>query len=529
MMKSFRIKNLRSIEDSGDIQIRPINILVGKNSAGKSTIARSLPLLRQSIESATKGPILWYGRLVDFGDFRNATCSTFPHRPISLSFIMDLSGRPRKTRRSNNSPIFSPMSDQAEFYGPLQNVRLSILIGAGDQATAGELRKVQLDFGSDEVCIDLAGDIIKAVSVSGVAVDLGPGKSWFSDKGKILPLLGVARTETVEKDNQKHEFLVQEITPFRKELFDAVSPFFHGNTGTEKIAAFVLGLQYADEKHFYEQLRATSYATTYLNTNVSLRKPGNRDIRKIRHLVLLANLSRILLRIDNEIAAFGRSVRYVEPVRAIAERYYRLQDLAIDEIDSRGGNAAIYLASLDNEAKQALSHWMSSNFGFHVYVEHGSGHVQVKVASNDNGGKNIADLGFGYSQLLPIILQIWDSTKRGQQRSPNQTDRPLLVIEQPELHLHPQYQAKIADVIASAMNAKDNMTSGVFIETHSEHLINRLGQLIGDGKIFGADVQILIVEQSKSGTSTVKRAEFNQNGFLDSNWPSGFFVPEHMG
>ncbi|UUE97028.1 hypothetical protein NDY24_13960 [Xanthomonas hortorum pv. pelargonii] len=57
-------------------------------------------------------------------------------------------------------------------------------------------------------------------------------------------------------------------------------------------------------------------------------------------------------------------MKYIEPVRASVERYYRLQDLAVDEIDSSGANTAMYLHSLDMRDKEDLKQWMKSNLGF---------------------------------------------------------------------------------------------------------------------------------------------------------------------
>ncbi len=71
-MFSYRIQNLRSLSDTGEINLKPINILLGANSSGKSTFLRSFPLFKQSISNSTKGPILWYGDFVDFGTFKDA-------------------------------------------------------------------------------------------------------------------------------------------------------------------------------------------------------------------------------------------------------------------------------------------------------------------------------------------------------------------------------------------------------------------------------------------------------------------------
>ncbi|WP_406569170.1 AAA family ATPase [Aeromonas caviae] len=57
-MKAIRIKNLRCFNDTGYIEIKPINLLIGLNSTGKSSFARVFPLLKQSIE---RYQVLYYG------------------------------------------------------------------------------------------------------------------------------------------------------------------------------------------------------------------------------------------------------------------------------------------------------------------------------------------------------------------------------------------------------------------------------------------------------------------------------------
>jgi AAA15 family ATPase/GTPase len=73
-MNSIRVKNLRCLADTGYIPIKPLTILLGANSTGKSTFLRVFPLLKQSIETPTNTPILWYGEkgYVDFGTIKNA-------------------------------------------------------------------------------------------------------------------------------------------------------------------------------------------------------------------------------------------------------------------------------------------------------------------------------------------------------------------------------------------------------------------------------------------------------------------------
>ena len=73
MITAVRIKNLRSLADTGFIEIKPITLLLGANSTGKSTFLRSFPLFTQSVNKNLRGPISWFDdSLVDFGDYNTA-------------------------------------------------------------------------------------------------------------------------------------------------------------------------------------------------------------------------------------------------------------------------------------------------------------------------------------------------------------------------------------------------------------------------------------------------------------------------
>ena len=74
MLKKIRVSNIHCLADTGWIDIKPLTFLVGNNSSGKSSFARIFPLIRQSIEHRTKGPMLLYGvnGYVDFGSFQDS-------------------------------------------------------------------------------------------------------------------------------------------------------------------------------------------------------------------------------------------------------------------------------------------------------------------------------------------------------------------------------------------------------------------------------------------------------------------------
>lgn len=87
------IKHLRGIKQDLEVETSPITLVVGANSSGKSSYVRTWPLLRQSVETGTTGPILWFGELTDYGDFDTALCNSATNREIDFGFKMRVKER----------------------------------------------------------------------------------------------------------------------------------------------------------------------------------------------------------------------------------------------------------------------------------------------------------------------------------------------------------------------------------------------------------------------------------------------------
>ncbi len=119
----------------------------------------------------------------------------------------------------------------------------------------------------------------------------------------------------------------------------------------------------------------------------------------------------------------------------------------------------------------------------------------------------LTDVGFGVSQVLPVLVQSYYAERSG-----------TVIFEQPEIHLHPSVQSQLADVFIDAAR-----TQGVqfLIESHSEHLLRRLQRRLAEGVVTAGDVALYFVEYGPDG-SVLRELELDETGNI-RNWPDGFF------
>jgi predicted ATPase len=118
---------------------------------------------------------------------------------------------------------------------------------------------------------------------------------------------------------------------------------------------------------------------------------------------------------------------------------------------------------------------------------------------------NLADMGFGVSQVLPILMSIATA-------APGST----ILIEQPELHLHPSAQVALADVLIKAALTK---RLSLVLETHSEHILLRIRRRIADLSLERDQVAIYAVDGG-----VAREIELDVRGeIVGEVFPDGFF------
>lgn len=520
IINAVNFNNIRSLTNENYIELKPLTILVGKNSVGKSTFARTFPLIRQSCEATKKSPILWYGKYVDFGDYETAINKYKAEDGIKLGFNISLSGSEILDILDTDYAFRAQFGH--EFFRKISKIdnkiKLKIEFMFKKNKDESYSYNIGLSLLENTIKINLNKDEID-VEVNKVKYNLNKDKRYTFNQNKILP--GLSLNIETEKKIFNYGF---NYFHFQNHIFiQLLDEYFKKNKDKKNLLP----------ENNNERLEHYSKILSYLNYEIiqkidkNLLKNINRppielniidtiDIMEFEKIFWVSKTSKLLDFIDDIIFDYFSKVQYLEPLRATAQRYYRKQEYAIDEVDSKGSNIGMFM--LEHHKQTKLKRLIKNHFNLEFIAEQENSHITLKLLLENSDKINLADLGVGYSQLLPVILQLWNSAYNN-----HNVINKCVVVEQPELHLHPAYQAKIADITTEIINdlKKSKKRQSFIFETHSQNLINRLGELIEDGKLDHNEVQILIFDNDQNSTH-ITHSKFNEEGILE-NWPFGFF------
>ncbi|AMS29006.1 hypothetical protein AEM38_05200 [Hyphomonadaceae bacterium UKL13-1] len=172
--------------------------------------------------------------------------------------------------------------------------------------------------------------------------------------------------------------------------------------------------------------------------------------------------------------------------------------------------------SSDNEVRWSLVKSKLEEFGdlsgmfssiqIQKYVSSISSPFQINITRNGRVS-NLADVGYGVSQALPILLDLIDSTPGSG-----------FLFQQPEVHLHPQAQAALASVFVQHID--QNPDAVIVAETHSDYLIDRIRLSLMEGKITPDKVSLLYFEPQGEATA-IHQIGLDENGNI-FNVPKGY-------
>ena len=496
-MDTLQLVNYRRFEDTGVIHLKPITFLVGANSSGKSSFLKFFPLLKQSLGVNRNGTFLWYSTDVDFKDFQNTVHNGEGNIDIEFTFPLQNMRHQRYGRRNSeqiNALTKKNIPEEVEL-----TVKLEISAKKkSDKTNEDFLSQLSIQYLDQLIEIKITEDEKANIVINEQEIDAVLHPSLTNNAVRLLPRI-------YEESN---ELYISEIRTAMRFLKSKIS------SDDEKQIVSCMEL----EDTFYLLDKQTSFK--YLK---SMNIDGEETL--LNNMYILLHLNEIIDDINNYLYDVSSSITYVRPLRVTTERYYRYQNYAVDEIDSDGKNLAMFLANLSDHQMINFMDWTSKLFDFSIRVLKHEGHVELQIVEGGKEPRNLVDTGFGYTQLLPIVTMIWNALKspskrtfyRGRGKSPK-----YIVIEQPELHLHPRLQAKFGAMLAKVIEGGESRNLKFIIETHSEAILNSIGVQIEQRELHCDKVNVVLFNADAEGYDNyIEEVQYNERGFIE-HWPTGF-------
>jgi len=460
-------------------------------------------MFHESSNNELRSPIMWFGEgSYDFGSYSNAHCRFSKEEdPVVFEFKWH-----SLQKRINSSCEGCPLFDRIMLgYLDASEYKLSIAINSDER---GDYLEEVLISGNNHIMnvksskdrrltFYLDGKIIKTKTVywdyktEGILPNIKFKDNHYYPTSDIQRLINSLIPDDLQNGLKNFDYV---------KLYNVKSPnpqdiysYYEKNRNNNPFMDFIVKAYGADSKEF---------VTLCNNINLSI-------------LIYVLSYADKYLNY-----AFGQ-FSYMLPVRHVFGRYIRNKNMSVEKIEPSGKNVAEFILSLNEKELDDFNEFVHRVLEISITVE-GADNKSVYVIS-EWGKDNIIDVGYGYSQIMPIVTTLWNIA-----RIKRSCEFPsIIVIEQPEVHLHPSMQGDIAKLIVEAMKLAKQKKANVqiFVETHSEAFISRLGRYLrikekSYNVVSPEDVSVLLFEKTSAG-SKITTTSYNQDGYIQK-WPIGF-------
>lgn len=396
-----RWQNFRGFEDTGWIELAPITTVIGPNNSGKTSLHAPLLLLKQSLDvSRSESPLSLRGDLVNLGRFEDFIRDHDSSRTLSLGLCWSRPEEPGELGPLGSEP---PATVTLEFSLAKGTLILSRFV-VHDVAERPMLDRRRVENGTYTI----------------------EGLEWAQ-----------ANTDAPTNSRARDELYRSAIANDRPQNF-----LFSGDS----IFADVIGSpdEGIDDGHGEDE-------------------DGQRLATSISPLAIA--YLQVVGYVQERVSRVLRQVNYLGPLRDAPRRAYELPSEPVRAVGSRGEHTAEVFCSGTAASREKVNEWLGT-LDPHLRVhcdEVVSGVVRLMVSGRDTVAANIADVGFGVGQVLPIAVA-------GLSEQGENAANPTLAMEQPEIHLNPRIQGRLADLVVQMAHSGKR----AYVETHSEHFLLRL-------------------------------------------------------
>jgi len=553
VITAITLENFKGIKGPCRIKLRPLTMLFGANSAGKSSVVQGLHYAREIfLRQNTDPDKTLLGGSMDLGGFSSLVYKHDQSLPIRITFDLDLSADPLPDYYDENDTKLWELEQHElkEAVGRVESASVSITVQvieddrlnplAGKAAITGyqvhangeQLAKLELIPGDEQIRltlnpinriywenIDGRAAFVKALQSALEPKESDEDQSEL-DGGALLRYL-LVRPEDSD-DSSPDGFSLSD----GKILRGMTSPFPQwGRT-----------LPLSDSFEF-------------------INHTGEDDPLKVPSLIISSCLTSLITGPGEMIRNDLEKMCYLGPIREVPQR----NNVEVKSPDpSRWANGLAAWDALYSQGDALIkktNHWLASderlNSGYRIELEefrriNEHGRLMAAIRSGRSLDdyqeeldeiraqqpekrlylleevKNLKvlpqDIGVGISQVLPVVV------------GSLLADKSIFVIEQPELHIHPKLQVDLGDLLIQESTTKSNC---FVIETHSEHLMLRIMKRIRQTSsnelppeapaLEAPQVAIYHIRSDEEGT-IVKEIVIDKDGDFLTRWPGGFFA-----
>ena len=529
LLRELRLERFKAFATAENIPVRPITLIYGPNSSGKSSVIQSLLLLKQTLLEAENPniPLLPKGKIVDLGGYRELVSGHDTGH--DLSFKLQL----RSPHWHERAPFgFGPFRKRST---DTEDVGMGLAFSYDESLDTATLASINVFIGKDELPVvtfkpDTKQEGSKADFYIGFDARARSGQSmlkvdkanyehtFWRDVWSIRNARYKEREdELVKKLNAQKKRLQQ--TDVEGEISDKTKARIRKiERDLEKIKnyTFAAAVKDFDKAHRNTFLTCSNFLPTDLRVT-RLESPQDVEFDFLGYEpVPYATGPLTALAVAAEVRAFLEAIIYVGPLREFPERHYIFSGNLANDVGKSGGMVPDILFKDPALLDKVNEHFESFEIGYRLEVASVDERrpelhdvFALRLVDKITGvNVSIVDVGFGISQVLPIIVQSMLSKGK------------TLLIEQPEIHLHPRLQSELASLLCEAI--RQPYQNEFIVETHSEHLILRLQRLMRSGQLKPEEVSVIYVDRTPEGSRCIPLRLDSKGEFLD-RWPGGFF------